>query len=196
MADYSQFTKEGIIARKTQLEAGYVNDPRDLGGETNWGITKATAAEYGYTGSMRDLPKSTAFEIYDKMWWQRLRLDQVLQYHPLLADRLFDYSINAGRANAVKSLQRILNSLNNQEKFWPDQTVDGAMGPATLRAIEALKQKRGQEGIAILTMALTHCQTYHYLDISEKRKANETFTYGWFRRVFEEIKVYAKAALA
>lgn len=195
MPDFSKFTKEEIIRRKTAIEAGYVNDPADLGGETIWGITKATATEYGYTGAMKDMPKSLAFEIYDKMWWQRLWLDQVLAIHPLLADRLFDYAINAGRVNAVRSLQRLLNSLNNEEKFYPDQVVDGGMGKNTLAALNAYVNKRGEEGTEILVMALTHCQTYHYLDISEKRKTNERFTYGWFRRVFVEVVEYAKAYL-
>jgi len=194
--DLSLFTKEQIIRRKTAIEAGYVNNSNDLGGETIWGVTKATATEYGYKGNMRDMPQSVAFDIYDKMWWQRLRLDEVLAFNPFLADRLYDYSINAGRANAVTSLQRILNSLNNQATFWPDMTVDGAMGPTTLRAMASLQAKRGSEGMAILAMALTHCQTYHYLDISEKRAKNETFTYGWFRRVFVEIQEYAKAWLS
>lgn len=195
MTDYSLFTKDAIIRRKTAIESGYVNNPNDLGGETNWGITVATAREYGYKGAMKDLPKQTAFDIYDKLWWQRLRLDEILAFQPFLADRLFDFSINAGRGNAVTILQRILNSLNNMEKSYADLKVDGAMGPATIGSIKSLQAIRGAEGMAILAMALTHCQTYYYLDISEKRKQNETFTYGWFRRVYTEIIEYAKAAL-
>lgn len=195
MTDYSPFTKDGIIRRKTAIEAGYVNNKDDLGGETIWGITIATAREYGYKGAMRDMPQSLAFEIYDKMWWQRLMLDDILAFQPFLADRLFDFGINAGRKNAVIALQRILNSLNNQEKLYADLVVDGGMGTKTITAIKALQGIRGAEGMAILAMALTHFQTYYYLDISEKRKQNETFTYGWFRRVYQEVKEYAKAAL-
>ena len=42
---------DGVIAR----EGGYVNDPRDAGGETNWGITKAVARANGWAGPMRQL---------------------------------------------------------------------------------------------------------------------------------------------
>lgn len=195
MVDYSDFTKENIIRRKTAIESGYVNNKADLGGETNWGITIATAREYGYTGAMKDLPKQTAFDIYDKLWWQRLRLDEIVKFQPFLADRLFDFSINAGRKNAMIALQRILNSLNYMEQFWPDLVVDGAIGDKTINAIKSLQAKRGAEGMAILAMTLTHFQTYYYLDISEKRKQNETFTYGWFRRVYTEVLEYAKAVV-
>ena len=41
-------------------EGGYVNDPRDPGGETNHGVTKRVAVANGYTGSMKDLPLDTA----------------------------------------------------------------------------------------------------------------------------------------
>lgn len=44
-------------------EVGAPTTPRIRGGETNYGITVATARAYGYTGPMRDLPYSTAQNI-------------------------------------------------------------------------------------------------------------------------------------
>lgn len=41
-----------------------MNDPSDKGGETNYGITVATARANGYKGAMRDLPLQTAKDIY------------------------------------------------------------------------------------------------------------------------------------
>ena len=46
-----KFTK--FIDRVLSHEGGYVNHPKDPGGETNWGITKRTALANGYTGAMR-----------------------------------------------------------------------------------------------------------------------------------------------
>lgn len=37
-------------------EGCYVNDARDNGGETNYGITVAVARAQGYTGDMRQMP--------------------------------------------------------------------------------------------------------------------------------------------
>ena len=42
-----------IFNRLIGHEGGYVNDTRDPGGETNWGITKRTAQANGYQGNMR-----------------------------------------------------------------------------------------------------------------------------------------------
>ena len=47
-----------------RAEGGYVNDPADKGGETNYGITVAVARANGYTGPMRDLPVAMARAIY------------------------------------------------------------------------------------------------------------------------------------
>lgn len=39
-------------------EGGYVNNPADPGGETNWGVTVAVARASGYTGAMRDMTRA------------------------------------------------------------------------------------------------------------------------------------------
>ena len=41
-----------IVTALFAVEGGYVNDPRDPGGETNHGITKAVAVDAGYLGAM------------------------------------------------------------------------------------------------------------------------------------------------
>ncbi|QXO09606.1 hypothetical protein pEaSNUABM11_00182 [Erwinia phage pEa_SNUABM_11] len=193
MAAVVRLSREGIIRAKVAIEAGYVNNPNDLGGPTKYGVTQDTARTYGYKGDMRDLTQEMAMDIYVKLWWNKLYLDDILALNPLLADRMFDYSINAGRANCVESLQRLLNVLNNQETLYPDIKVDKGMGPTTLGTIKAFYAKRGAEGMNYLMMALTGMQTYHYVNISEQRKKNETFTYGWLGRIWGEMSVYAKA---
>lgn len=47
-----------LFDRLMKHEGGYVNNPNDPGGETMWGVTKAVARQYGYTGSMRQLAQS------------------------------------------------------------------------------------------------------------------------------------------
>ena len=50
---------DGILS----IEGGYSNNPADRGGETNWGITKATARANGYQGEMKALTREEAYAI-------------------------------------------------------------------------------------------------------------------------------------
>lgn len=186
-----RWSMEGIIAAKVNIEAGYVNNPNDLGGPTNFGITQATARENGYTGDMRNLTREMALAIYKKGWWDRMRLDQMLALNPLLADRMFDFGINAGRGNAIKSLQRILNVLNRQGKLYADIDADGGIGTLTMNALAGFMKARGADGLNRLMFALTCHQVSYYTEISEKRVQNEEFTYGWYDRVYREMGDYA-----
>lgn len=186
-----RWSMEGIIAAKVNIEAGYVNNSNDLGGPTNFGITQATAREWGYTGDMRNLTRALALEIYKKGWWDRMRLDQILAWNPLLADRMFDFGINAGRANCIKSLQRILNVLNRQGKLYADIDADGGIGTLTMTALNGFLKARGLDGFNRLMFALTSHQVAYYTEISEKRVQNEEFTYGWYDRVYREMGDYA-----
>ena len=61
--------KEKIINEIIRVEGGYVNDPRDSGGETNFGITVAVARANGYNGRMDCMPRDVAFDIYSAKYW-------------------------------------------------------------------------------------------------------------------------------
>ena len=58
-------------------EGGYVNHPRDPGGETNLGVTKRVYEEWGGTKSMRDLTEDDVAPIYEKNYWGRAKCDQL-----------------------------------------------------------------------------------------------------------------------
>ena len=60
--------KTKIIDAIIDREAGYVNDPSDSGGETNWGITKHTALLNGYSGEMVNMTRDQAFDIYSAIY--------------------------------------------------------------------------------------------------------------------------------
>lgn len=194
-----QFDREGIIRHRVNVEAGYVNNPNDLGGETNHGITKATAevwkslwAKYNWDGNMRTLPMELAMEMYVKGWWEPLRLDDVHAIHPVLCDRLFDWGINAGRQRGVFALQDILNVCNRQEKDYADTGYDGKMGPGTLGALKSFMGKRGTQGLRYLITTHSSMQNSYYVDISKSRKANEEFTNGWLQRGYDNDTLYAR----
>lgn len=59
--------------------------------------------------------------------------------------------------------------------------MDGAIGKNTLDALKRYLDERGKEGETVLVKALNCTQGDYYLDITEKREANEAFIYGWLR---------------
>ncbi|MEY1555689.1 holin-associated N-acetylmuramidase [Yoonia sp. R2331] len=118
-----------IVAR----EGGYVNDPSDPGGATNFGVTIHTMRRLGLdldgdgrvtTADVRRLSRDQAEDIFVKHYFEGPRIN--LLPEPVQAS-VFDMYVNAG-SNAVKILQRLLNSMRI------DVSVDGVIGPQTAAA--------------------------------------------------------------
>lgn len=170
----------GIIER----EAGYVIDPADRGGETMWGVTVDVARSYGYTGPMRDMPRSVAFAVYADLYWHLLKLDDVAAIAPELAAELADTGANMGVAVAGRFLQRALNAFNGGGRLWPDLGVDGLVGPRTIAALRAYAERRADQGrdvmVGVMLAALNAQQGTRYLDITDRDDTQERFTFGWF----------------
>lgn len=172
-------TIDDIIDGILRAEGGYVNDPRDAGGETNFGVTLKVARANGYAGPMRLLPEGTARAIYRKRYVDEPGFGDVLAVYPRVGEELVDTGVNMGTAVAATFLQRALNALNDQGKHYPDIRVDGDCGPGTLKALRAFRAKRGAAGETVLLRALNCLQGERYIDLAEKRAANEAFLYGW-----------------
>lgn len=104
-----------VLAR----EGGYVNDPSDPGGETNFGISKRA-----YPGlDIKALTREAALSIYYRAYWQGSGCEGL---PPAVALIHFDTSVNQGVAAATRILQAAAGV-----------TVDGKIGPKTLAAIAA-----------------------------------------------------------
>jgi lysozyme family protein len=166
---------DGIIAR----EGGYVNDSRDAGGETNFGITAATARSSGYAGAMRDMPRDFAVEIYRRRYVVAPGFDKIVPISQAIAAELVDTGVNMGPKVAAGFLQRALNAFNNQGRDYADIVADGDAGPGTRRALEAFLAKRGAAGEKVMLAALNALQGERYISLAESRAANEAFAYGW-----------------
>lgn len=195
-----RFSKENIIKHYTGVEAGYVNNPNDLGGETNHGITKAVANKhkttliqrFGWDGNMRNLTTPMAYYIYEVDYWNRVRGDDLLRIMPAIADKMFDIAINMGTSRAVTYLQEFLNAMNNQSKLYLDLKVDGAIGNITISTLTTYATIRKVGGLKRLLHYLIAAQTHHYINISLVREQNETFTYGWIGRAYDSAEEYVK----
>lgn len=176
-------TINGIIEDVIANEGGYVNDSRDRGGETNFGITIRTARSQGYQGAMRDMPRDFAREVYNRQYVVAPGFDKVGALSIPIAAELVDTGVNMGPKVAATFLQRALNGLNRQGADYADIVADGTVGPATLTALKAFLARRGAEGEGRLLSLLNALQGERYLSLAEGRAANEAFLYGWLARI-------------
>ena len=145
-------------------EGGYVNHPKDPGGETNMGVTKRVYDDFGGTKDMKELTKEDVEPIYKKNYWDRVKGDDLPEGLDLM---IFDFAVNAGTGRAAKFIQRLVNT-----------TVDGGIGPNTLGKIKEYVVTYGIEE-TITSYALMR-QNYY-----ESLSTFDTFGKGWTRRVSE-----------
>lgn len=170
--------KAQIINEILKREGGYVNDPRDSGGETNFGVTIKVARDHGYAGSMRDMPREVAFNIYVKLYWGAVKGDALMSISPELAIEIVDTAVNMGVSRASRFLQRALNVLTDA-----DLVVDGKIGPATLVALGEYMVARNDD--TTLCKALNCLQGAHYIKLAERREKDRAFVYGWLKNRVE-----------
>lgn len=141
-------------------EGGYGNDPADPGGETNWGIDKATHPHL----DIRHLTRDDAVMIYYAEWWVNHDLGR---YPPLVGAKLFNVAVNTGWAQAVRIAQRAAGV-----------TPDGVVGPRTLAAID------GADAGLLLNGVRVH-QAAFYQRLADGRATLAKFLDGWLRRATE-----------
>lgn len=172
---------EQIIEKTLSKEGGYSNNPSDAGGETMWGITIATARASGYTGPMRDMPRSVAVGIYKRNYFLKPGFDAVLNISSYITSKLYDIGVNMGPSQAVVFLQVGLNVLNQQGRQYQDVTVSGIIDSRTLQALKAYLTRRGAEGENILAEVIRCQQGARYIELAVGRVQNEDFIYSWFK---------------
>ena len=176
---------EEIVAR----EGGYVNDPDDPGGATNFGVTIHTMRRLGLdlTGDgqvtpldVKKLTRDRAVEIFIDHYFKGPKLH--LLPEPLQAT-VFDMYVNAG-GNAVKILQRLLN------KLGADLVVDGALGPMTLGACHRAFEKDPKRFVDAYAIERRN----YYYAIGDRRPASRKYARrrdggkgGWIMRAEEFI---------
>lgn len=174
MRTVGQITSE-IIDR----EGGYVDNPKDRGGPTKYGITERVARDHGYTGDMKDMPRYLAEKIYLNTYYLRPAFDEIAAISQDLAVQLMDAGVLCGPVRPSEWLQRLLNVLNREGKLYRDIKVDGSIGHNTLAALGSFLDMRGKEGEKVLATGIDGLLVAHFVGISEGRVENEEFTYGW-----------------
>jgi lysozyme family protein len=159
-------TRDEIIALVLKEEGGYVDNPADPGGATNFGITQryldgARLHDPTLPSSVRDLTITQASALYAADQWHAVQGDAL---PPDVAAVAFDGAINEGPGTVVKLLQQALRV-----------PVDGVIGPATIaaartnpKAAQLLAAQRGS----------------HYAKIVLAHPGEVVFLDGWMNRIF------------
>lgn len=160
------------VAVTLAQEGGYVDDPQDPGGATNFGITLDTLRAWRDNNilgpqDVRDLTRSEACEIYRADYW----LPAACSSLPRGVDMMvFDCGVNSGVRTSVKMLQRTVGV-----------TDDGSIGPITLGAVHAMDVDTLIDRLADARLAFLH-----------RLDDFATFGVGWTRRV-DAVKAAALA---
>ncbi len=161
-----------IAVRNTlRFEGGYVNNSLDKGGETNFGITKKVAEQNGFYGEMKNLSKDIAEDIYQKQYWNPLRLEEIQNQE--IANYIFDMAVLHGRVKAIIFFQTALNLCGKL-----NIKVDGICGNKTIEAYEKIKDKN----LLIKYLKMLRCN-YVY-KIVQNDPSQQIFLSGWLNRIF------------
>lgn len=166
-------------------EGFFSDDPVDPGGATTFGITENVARDYGYQGPMMDFPIETAKNIYQTMYWDKNRLDEIAQYDEPIAMELFDTGVNMGIGQAAEFLQRAINVLNRNQTLYPDIKVDGVLGSKTIAVLPKIGESLEKQAIFKIINGL-QCELY--VRLCEKNPSMEKYVRGLLKRISYHLK--------
>jgi lysozyme family protein len=135
-------------------EGGYINDPNDPGGETNFGICKR---DYPLV-DIKNLTEAQAEAIYLRDFWKFGGIN-----NQMLANKVFDMYVNT-KHSAIKILQSLVGAV-----------ADGEYGPDT-------EKKTNAANPFLLLVHYQEALEQHYRDIVTKNPKEAEFLDGWLRR--------------
>jgi len=180
-----------IVAR----EGGFVNDPDDPGGATNFGVTIGTMRRLGLdlnhdglvdAADVRALTISQARQIFIDEYFNRPRLGAL---PAAIQPAIFDMYVNAG-TQAVKILQGLLHGMGH------DIAIDGGIGPQTIRLAQTEADHLGDQALAD---AYGAARREYYYRIGDARPTSRKYARrqdggkgGWITRAEEFMSPAAR----
>lgn len=141
------------------VEGGYVDDPDDRGGPTNYGISQRAHPDL----DVAHLTIEEAETVYWSRYWLLARCDKLPEPLDLA---LFDSVCQHGVKPGVKLLQQVLRVI-----------IDGDNGPVTQAAAHA------RTAACVLNDLLTS-RALLYCDLTVAISSQSKFLRGWLHRLF------------
>lgn len=160
---------DSAIVYTLKNEGGFVDDPADHGGATNYGITEATYAKFkGHAVTRADvkaMPLADAIAIYKSEYWDH----SFEMLDVAVATAIFDWGVLHGPANAKKLAQTCANQLGCK------LVVDGQLGPSSIAALNSLRAK------TFVTAFVAGMKEWFKEDVA-KNPSQARFLAGWDNR--------------
>lgn len=163
-----------------QHEGGYVNNKKDKGGATNFGVSlrflKSAGIDINHDGEVNEadilaLNKEKARDVYRREWWDKYDFAKIKNKY--IAAKIFDLAVNMGSATAVKILQKSINKLAK-----PPLVVDGIMGDKTIGMLNQLTDKIDM----LLMNEIRRNAALYYMSLIQHNGDLQIFAKGWLRR--------------
>lgn len=167
---------ERCIRFTLNAEGGYSDHPADRGGPTNRGVTAGTLARAMRAGiipptDIRALTREQAVKIYEELYWKPSRAGEMTERVGMVH---FDSSVLHGLGGGAIILQRALGRLGFAV------SVDGALGPGTMGALDRADDVISEDGILTVLLAV---RLQRYDEIVARDPSQKVFLRGWRNRV-------------
>ena len=159
-------------------EGGFVDNPNDPGGATDFGISLRWLQSKGLLAELeaedktqdevmaiRSMTKEQAMGYYKAYFWDPPKYQNLNAQS--IATKLFDSAVNMGASRAHKLLQGCLGL-----------PQDGILGPKTFAEANAMSP-------SVLVVKYQTAQAQFYRDLVAKNPKLEEFLTGWLNRAYD-----------
>lgn len=166
-----------VILRR---EGGYVDDPQDPGGATNFGVSLRWLKQAGLLEDLEHLEGDVTHDevmavrlmtiedakgFYRSKWWDAYQYGLILAQ--AVATKVFDMSVNLGAPRAHRMLQGAVGT-----------SPDGVLGAKTFAEVNAAPSLS-------LIVTLQTVQATFYRSLAASNPARQKFLAGWLARAYD-----------
>lgn len=167
-------------------EGGFVNNPADPGGATNFGVSLRWLKAQGLLEDLEHLEgdltndnvvaviKNMTVDIakgfYQRYWWDAYHYGDIVAQ--AVATKIFDMAVNLGAPRAHRMVQQALG-------FSLDQR-DGIIGPKTLAELNTMSS-------LTIIINLQNIQAQFYRNLVAANPARQKFLAGWLNRAYDRV---------